>query len=110
MSSSAHSPAYRALVSSALRSEGVEFEDAALFLLLASYANADGSNCFPSMERLATSSGHTVKWIKRSLGRLKAAGWISWNHRATQSGRVNVYTLHWSQVGPDRVRVLTCTV
>lgn len=107
MSRHATSPAYRALVSSALRSEGVQFEDAALFLLIASYGNADGKNCFPSMETLALSSGHDPKWVKRSIARLRRSGWITSRQKITPRGRVNVYTLHWAQIGPDRVRAIT---
>lgn len=99
----AKSAAYRALASSALRSEGVAFEDAALFLLLASFGDTDGSNCFPSKARLAAVSGHSEKWITRSLSRLKKAGWISWRHKSVAKGVVNVYTLAWGQIGPDRV-------
>lgn len=95
--------AYRALVSSALRSDGVAIEDAAVFLLLASFGDPDGANCYPSKARLAAMSGHSDKWVGRALIRLKRAGWISWRHKPVAKGVVNVYTLHWGQIGPDRV-------
>lgn len=94
---------FRALHASALRSEGVSFEAAALFLLIASFANSDGSNCYPSMTKLAAHSGHDPKWVKRKVAELKRAGWLTWVWKGTANGRVNLYTLHWAQIGPDRV-------
>lgn len=94
----------RALFASALRSIGPSFEARGLFLLLASYGNADGSNIFPSVERLAVDTGHNVKWVKRRLNELHQFAWIThkWKGLGKGNGKVNIYSLHWAQIGPDR--------
>lgn len=88
----------RKLFSSALRSADVSFDAAALFLLIASFGNSDGSRCFPSLELLATKSGHNRKWVVRHLGELRKAGWLI----TTKRGKGNLFHLFWGEIGPER--------
>lgn len=55
------------------------------------------------MPRLAIDTRHDLKWIKRRLAELHKFGWIThaWKGRGHCKGKVNIYTLHWAQIGPD---------
>jgi hypothetical protein len=103
-SGSAKAASARKLIASAMRSADVPFAARGLYVLLAGYANADGSNCYPSMETLAHASGLNLKSVVTHLKALRDAGWVSSTTRKTKRGRVNLYTLHWGNIGPEAER------
>lgn len=45
-------------------------------LVVASYADADGSNCFPSVETVARGMGMSDRTAQRALDDLEQAGWL----------------------------------
>ena len=53
-------------------------------LLLASYADADGSRIYPGAARLAVQSGHSYRTVQRELAQLRAMGLIEAMPRAGQ--------------------------
>jgi hypothetical protein len=93
---------FRRLLESATRSGDVSSDAKYLFILLNSYANADGSNCHPSMPRLAQDSLRDIKWVKRHIAELKKAGWIDIGKKKVKTGWVNLYRLLWSGIGPPK--------
>lgn len=73
-----------------LRDPRIRLQHKGLFCLIKSFANADGSNCFPSVELLAVCSGVDIKAIYEGLHELSKAGWLS----RTKQGRKNIYILN----------------
>ena len=54
-----------------------------------------GEECFPSHERLAEFSNTSLATVKRSLGKLKKFGIVSWEKRHGPQGQTsNLYELH----------------
>jgi DNA-binding transcriptional regulator YhcF (GntR family) len=44
--------------------------------LLSTYVNSDGTNCFPSMKRLAENTALTDRTVKSALETAETEGWI----------------------------------
>lgn len=65
-----------------------------LFVLIETWADKDGSNAFPSQERLILASGRNRKWFFKYYGELRKKGHVSVKKRKTKEGKwANIYTL-----------------
>lgn len=73
-------------------------------LLLASYANPDGTKIFPGAARLAADSGLDVRTVKRAMGALRSSGLIETAHRGNRRrGQSDVYRLILAEDLLDRL-------
>ena len=59
---------------------------------LAEHANADGSSCFVSIDRIARETGHSRRTVQRHIKELEATGQIRKGHQAHES-RTNTYNI-----------------
>lgn len=55
-------------------------------LVLAEWADADGTNCWPAMEKIADKASVNEKTVRRSMDDLAPMGWFVRSHRRTQKG------------------------
>ncbi|GHA74973.1 helix-turn-helix domain-containing protein [Cognatilysobacter bugurensis] len=55
-------------------------------VVLAEWADADGSNCFPSIPTIATKASVNEKTVRRSMTRAEAAGFITRSQKGTEHG------------------------
>jgi hypothetical protein len=55
-------------------------------LVLAEWADADGTNCWPAMESIAEKASVNEKTVRRSMDELDPLGWFTRSHRRTQKG------------------------
>jgi hypothetical protein len=60
--------------------------DIAVYTVLCMYADNDGADCNPKIETIATMSRCSVRTVKRSLERLKAAEYLDIEHRFNKYG------------------------
>jgi hypothetical protein len=90
-------------------------------VLLSTWADADGTNCFPSIARQLVPMGYSKRTIQDYLNRLEATGWLKIEHGGGRlpDGRYahNVYTLkipagaETASMQPDvRERVLSTSL
>jgi hypothetical protein len=85
--------AYRQRIRTLIRDKRISSGARFLWVLIESFADTNGWNCFPSVPTLAEESGHDETWVKRKLCELKAKGFVSVGKRKTPQGWVNEYTL-----------------
>lgn len=65
-----------------------------LFVLIETWADKDGTNAFPSQERLILASGRDRKWFFKYYKELREKGHVSVRKRKTKEGKwANIYTL-----------------
>lgn len=82
----------RLMVKRLIREQALSFDARALWLLIESYADANGENAHPSMTTLAKDCQHTLGWVEKYILELRVKGWIS--SHTMPGGRVNVYHFH----------------
>lgn len=80
--------AYKAV----LRLANLSLEAKAVLLILKSYANSDGTHCFPSLDKLAADAGCSHRTIRRYLAELKKRGLIHSEQRQTGKGKFSSIT------------------
>ena len=74
-------------------------------LVLAEWADADGTNCWPAMDRIAAKASVNEKTVRRSMDEVATLGWFTRSHRRTQKGwKQFEYTLHL----PDAADTVSC--
>ena len=74
-------------------------------LVLAEWADADGTNCWPAMEKIAAKASVNEKTVRRSMDELAPMGWFDRSHRRTQKGwKQFEYTLRL----PDAADTVSC--
>lgn len=85
------------LVDRVLKTPMKSKSDKALLAQLATYADDDGGNCYPSLKRLAEESGLNSRNVRRGLRRLQDGKWIhrvgEWERRKPNTYRINVSRL-----------------
>lgn len=77
------------------RKKGLSFEAKGLWHIIESFANMDGSNCYPSVEKLMDETGKCKKWVEKYQRELKAKGLIVVNKKKTETGWVNLYDIRY---------------
>lgn len=70
-------PAFVKMYNRLLRDPSLSVGSKGMLAILKTYANADGSKCYPSVERLAGCAGISISSAKRLLKELKDRGVIS---------------------------------
>lgn len=80
--------AYKAV----LRNPRVSLGAKAVLMILKSYANTDGTHCFPSISTLMETSGCPRRTITRHLAELRESGLIYGEQRATKGGKMSSMT------------------
>lgn len=74
-------------------------------LVLAEWADADGTNCWPAMEKIAERASVNEKTVRRSMDEVGPMGWFTRSHRRTQKGwKQFEYTLRL----PDAADTVSC--
>lgn len=74
-------------------------------LVLAEWADVDGTNCWPAMEKIADKASVNEKTVRRSMDELAPMGWFVRSHRRTQKGwKQFEYTLRL----PDAADTMSC--
>lgn len=78
-----------------VRCPAISFGSKALWFLLESYADRDGTNAYPSHKTIMLQMGCKEKWVDVHLRELKDWGLISVESKQVGGGwPVNLYTLH----------------
>jgi len=92
------------LVDRVLKTPTKSKSDKALLAQLATYADDDGGNCYPSLKTLAGESGVNIRNVRRGLRRLQDAEWID---RVGESERrkPNTYRINVSRLAAPKKRV-----
>jgi hypothetical protein len=84
----------RANWSRALRGRLPTLADYAVARALADYANTDGTNAHPGIQRLADDLNCSTKWVKTSLATLAETGWITRTSRGRRKlSEADTYSL-----------------
>jgi len=55
-------------------------------LILAEFADKDGTNCWPAIELVASKATVNEKTVRRAMDQAEPAGWIRRSHRGTKRG------------------------
>lgn len=90
--------------------------DCSVLLILADHGNDDGTNCFPSIERIAKRARRSERTVERSIAALEKGGWIAVKKGVGRgnfsSYRVNVEFLKRRQVDAfnEKERVTNATI
>lgn len=64
-----------------------------LWQLLKTFADADGTNCFPSQKKLAAQAQMSVDWVKDHIKNLQRLGYLEIKKERVGKYFRNVYTL-----------------
>lgn len=80
--------AYKAI----LRNPKLSLQCRTVFHILKSYANSDGTHCFPSIDRLCEDAGCPRRSMTRYLAELKTAGLIFGHRRTTKEKKLSSST------------------
>nr|WP_271189789.1 helix-turn-helix domain-containing protein [Dactylosporangium matsuzakiense] len=78
----------------------------AVALMMATYADSDGTRVFPGVARLAVDCELTYNVVQTSLRKLRAAGLIEVVRQASRRGYADEYRLILADDLPDRLEVL----
>ena len=78
-------------------------------LLVASYANADGTSIYPGLDRLTVESGKGYSTVKRTVAWLRRVGLIECVHRPTRTQPFAEYRLTLSNQLGEHVKVSSPT-
>lgn len=87
------SRSFRLRVKSLAQNPKVSTDARFLWILIDSFGDSDGDNCFPSIKKLSETSGHSQSWVKRHLQELKEAKMVTIHKKGTSGGWVNLYVL-----------------
>lgn len=93
---------YRAWLKSRWRDTRASMEARALWTLIETYANTDGSNAHPSVDTLVSVSGHRTAWVRKYLAELVLIEWLRIEKKATSTGWVNCYRIFYPGSIVDR--------
>jgi len=89
------------LVCAVLDRGPADLAEMAVLLAIADSADKDTGEAWPAQKTIARRARQTDRSVRNVLGRLQAAGWITWEKRLRANGSQasNVYTLDLAKLG-----------